>query len=477
MAPSSTTGAAAGGAAAAGVGAGALPGRGWECVCVCKRARPPLNDRTRTVWHDLNPDFGEWFEARWPGGGGKGDDGRRRGGRARARGAAAVWGRPRRAARRPRGARRDLRPRPARCRGPLPRPSRSGGQPAGGLAAARRGVGQGHPHRRRPHGHGGLGEPRRGRPRWRGVGAAGRSAARLGAAPAAAGCRRRCRRRAADETQRYAAASTHLARRALPRLDAPLAAPALFRQTLDPAALLPMPAPPAPPNGAACSNGGDGGDGDLPPAAVAAGCAAGSGGSFGCAREVALELRHPCRAGASAGRLVATVAARPSAAPGEPRMRGPVRCRQCFSPITGMALPKHGGLSVRRGGPRAGAARRRRPAAAPCPVCPRRTRARARGELGTFGGPIRSARRRRQPPKGQQAHKLHRCTRGRCAARARVIHPGTNHAPSPSPHATPRCPTPPSSCSCTASTPTLPAPAAPGTAATPPPRRSSQTHS
>ncbi|KIY98198.1 hypothetical protein MNEG_9765 [Monoraphidium neglectum] len=62
--------------------------------------------------------------------------------------------------------------------------------------------------------------------------------------------------------------------------------------------------------------------------------------------EVTLRLEHPTRRGAAAGKLHLQVASRPSAAPGAPRMQGPVRCRQNLSLLAGMVLGKWGESQV-----------------------------------------------------------------------------------------------------------------------------------
>lgn len=72
----------------------------------------------------------------------------------------------------------------------------------------------------------------------------------------------------------------------------------------------------------------------------------GRAGSMPCGREIHLHLEHPTRRGAPAGTLLVRVAARPAAAAGPPRMRGPVRCRQNLSVITGVVLGKWGDLEV-----------------------------------------------------------------------------------------------------------------------------------
>jgi hypothetical protein len=57
---------------------------------------------------------------------------------------------------------------------------------------------------------------------------------------------------------------------------------------------------------------------------------------------VELPLAHPTRPGAAAGRLRLRVGYRPSALPGAPRMRGPVRFRQNLCAVAGLLLGKGG---------------------------------------------------------------------------------------------------------------------------------------
>ncbi|KAI8474527.1 MAG: hypothetical protein J3K34DRAFT_456711 [Monoraphidium minutum] len=78
-------------------------------------------------------------------------------------------------------------------------------------------------------------------------------------------------------------------------------------------------------------------------AAGAAGCGAACG--VGQA-QLSLVLAHPTQRGAAAGRLLVRVWWRPSEAPGTVRMRGPVRCRQNLSPLTGMVLGNWGATQI-----------------------------------------------------------------------------------------------------------------------------------